>query len=92
MYTWIDNGCGKIVVGQNTQHCTVCHESFRSTDAGDAHRIGSFDDADAANPRRCRTPAELEELSYRRDDHGRWYEPMDDAARGRFEAIRGEDA
>lgn len=92
MYTWIDNGCGKTVFGQSTQHCTVCHESFRSTDAGDQHRIGSFDEADTTNPRRCRTSAELEELGFQLDDYGRWYEPMNESARRRFEALREEDA
>lgn len=34
--------CGKTWRGHRPEHCTVCHETFNSTFAGDAHRRGEY--------------------------------------------------
>ena len=43
--------CGREWSGQRAEHCPACHETFASTRAGDAHRIGPHD------ARRCVPPA-----------------------------------
>lgn len=47
-------GCGVSWTGYKIEHCTVCHETFTSTPAGDAHQVGTFEDG-----RRCLTVAEM---------------------------------
>lgn len=49
------------------EHCTVCHETFGGTYAGDRHRVGSF--TDPGDPRRCLHPAEI---GLRLNSRGHW--------------------
>jgi hypothetical protein len=65
--------CTRPRPGQRLEHCRVCHRTFASTTAGDAHRAGQHD-----VDRRCRTDAELialglwlTDLAGRRVWHGR---------------------
>ncbi|WP_428844217.1 hypothetical protein [Brevibacterium celere] len=34
--------CGKSWGGRKPEHCTVCHETFSGTTAGDRHRRGEY--------------------------------------------------
>ena len=52
-------GCQATWTGLKIEHCTVCHSTFTSTPAGDAHRIGPHDPKDGE--RRCLTVAEMHE-------------------------------
>ena len=65
--------CTRPRPGSRLEHCRVCHRTFASTVAGDAHRTGQHD-----VDRRCRTDAELvslglwlTDLAGRRVWHGR---------------------
>ena len=59
--------CGKSWTGTRPEHCTLCHQTFGGTRAGDLHRVGSFNDPD--NPRRCLNPADI---GMRLDARGIW--------------------
>jgi len=54
-----DCRCGASWTGMRLEHCTVCHQTFTGTEAGDMHRTG--DHALDAGParRRCLTIAEM---------------------------------
>jgi hypothetical protein len=45
--------CTRPRPGSRHEHCRVCHRTFASTTAGDAHRVGPIGN------RRCRGDAEL---------------------------------
>lgn len=49
--------CGKTWTGTQPEHCTVCHETFGGTRAGDLHRVGSY--SAPGDPRRCLDPTDL---------------------------------
>jgi len=74
--TWKCVDCRRTIVGRRTEHCAACHQDFRSTGAGDDHRVGRFDVSDGPDRRRCRSPREIEGRGWVRDEHGRWYRPM----------------
>lgn len=66
--TWSDSRCGKTVHGR-AEHCPACHETFTSTQAGDAHRTGPMEN------RRCLTPDEMRNRPKRpleQDQKGSW--------------------
>ncbi len=60
--------CGAEWGGAKLEHCTVCHETFTSTPAGDKHRTGGF----ANGSRRCRTPEEMLALGMGQNLRGYW--------------------
>jgi hypothetical protein len=49
-------------------HCSKCGRHFTSTDAFDAHRIGSFRDPN--DPRRCESPEDLANRLEKRAENG----------------------
>jgi hypothetical protein len=52
--------CNSQWAGEKPEHCTVCHRTFGSTVAGDAHRIGDVGTNQGPNRRRCMTDEEME--------------------------------
>jgi hypothetical protein len=63
--------CGATWAGTRVQHCTVCHETFTGTRAGDMHRTGDFTGPDR---RRCLTPDEMRAKGLEQIDEGQWYQ------------------
>jgi hypothetical protein len=49
--------CDATWTNQRTEHCMGCHQTFASTRAGDAHRVGPHDPAEGG--RRCLSPEEM---------------------------------
>lgn len=45
--------------GEKPEHCTVCHRTFGSTVAGDAHRVGIVGVTEGPDRRRCMTDEEM---------------------------------
>lgn len=65
--------CGKEIRGGKAEHCSVCHQTFTGTSAGDAHRVGSH-----GVDRRCLTPDEMRSHPKRpmeQDRRGYWRFP-----------------
>lgn len=60
--------CGATFAGRQN-HCTLCHETFASETAGDAHRVGPYDPP----ARRCLTPDEMTAKGLWIDDRGIWH-------------------
>ena len=57
------NGCGAEWTSRKWEHCRVagCHQTFASTRAGDAHRVGHHDEYPPSPlARRCLGPSEME--------------------------------
>lgn len=65
-------GCGKGWNGYKPEHCTVCHETFGGTWAGDMHRTGEHGVRTGDNRRRCLTPAEMRNKGLTLNAHGLW--------------------
>jgi hypothetical protein len=66
-----DPKCGTSWGGLKAEHCTVCHETFANTRAGDRHRAGKH------GARFCRPP---DEVGLHRDSRGIWRLPGPDSA------------
>ena len=66
------NRCGASWSGHRIEHCTVCHQSFSGTTAGDKHRTGEHGVKDGPNRRRCRTSDEMRDLGMAQNDRGIW--------------------
>lgn len=64
--------CGKEWTGKRIEHCTVCHESFTGTTAGDRHRVGDHDVWDGPNRRRCLSAEEMITRGLRCNALGLW--------------------
>ena len=62
-----DTRCGKSWTGKRIEHCTVCHETFSGTSAGDKHRTGAH-----GKDRRCRTAEEMVDLGMEQNVRGVW--------------------
>jgi len=71
--------CAATWSGLRIEHCTICHETFTGTSAGDAHRVPT-ETRTTANGRqvratwrsRCLTPDEMTAAGMRRNDRGQW--------------------
>jgi len=61
-----DPACGKSWAGYRAEHCTICHETFSGTTAGDKHRQGPF------TARICAPP---DSVGLHRDPQGIWRLP-----------------
>jgi len=61
--------CWKWWRGERPEHCAVCHQTFASETAGNAHRVGDYADGS----RRCLTSLELEARGLWTDDRGTWH-------------------
>ena len=81
---WTCHECDKIIHGLRPEHCTVCHETFASTKAGDRHRVGSFQ----PYARRCLTTGEMVDAKLEQDSHGYWRIVVTAADRCRAENLR----
>lgn len=62
-YTW---------TAPRAEHCTVCHQTFGGTYAGDMHRVGKFNDPD--DPRRC---LKGDEAGLQLNNRGHWSQVVD---------------
>lgn len=70
--TWTCTHCEQ-TIGGKAEHCTAssCHETFGSTKADDAHRVGKFE----PNERRCLSLGKLEDHPRLvRNGRGYWME------------------
>jgi hypothetical protein len=55
------NGCDAEWTSRRWEHCKAgCHQTFASTKAGDAHRVGKHDVWSGPLARRCLEPSEME--------------------------------
>jgi hypothetical protein len=52
--------------------CGACFEDFAGITEFDKHRVGSHEPLE----RRCLTEAEMKELGWKKNDKGRWYDPI----------------
>ena len=59
--------CGATWHGLRLEHCTVCHQTFTGTSAGDAHRVGAHGPA-----RRCLTVDEMTAAGMTQNARGYW--------------------
>lgn len=69
--TWTCRDCDTTIAGSKAEHCTVCHETFGGTVAGDAHRVGAYE----TYSRRCLTVGEMLGKGMARNDRGVWSQP-----------------
>lgn len=60
--------CGATWGGKRLEHCTVCHQTFTGTGAGDKHRVGDY----WPNERRCLSGDEMRAKGMRQNDRGHW--------------------
>lgn len=60
--------CTKTWTGKRLEHCTVCHETFSGTSAGDKHRTGDY----AAKTRRCLNADEMRAKGMAQNERGVW--------------------
>lgn len=58
--------CGARWTGTKPEHCTVCHQTFGSTTAGDKHRYGK------PEQRRCRTEEWMTAQGWTKDERDIW--------------------
>ena len=65
-------GCEAVWSGLNIEHCPACHQTFASTEARDAHRVGLHGVTEGPDRRRCLT---VEEMLAKVNSNGDpWYE------------------
>lgn len=69
---WTCRTCGDRIVGMKLEHCSICHETFACTAAGDMHRVGRHGVTDGPDRRRCLTPEEMLDKGMTRNSRGRW--------------------
>lgn len=67
--------CGAVWTGTKPEHCTVCHQTFGSTTAGDMHRTGAHAIWKGPKRRRCRSVEWMRGKGWRQDDAGIWRLP-----------------
>jgi hypothetical protein len=67
--------CGATWTGPKPEHCMVCHQTFGSTSAGNAHRTGRHDVWEGPNRRRCHDVEWMRGKGWRQDDQGIWRLP-----------------
>lgn len=70
--TWTCHHCHATLSGTKTQHCTVCHETFTGTTAGDMHRTGRYGTTTGPDRRRCLTIEEMLAKDMERNRKGYW--------------------
>jgi hypothetical protein len=66
----LDRGCTP--PRGRAEHCTVCHETFTGSEAGDWHRTGAHGVTTGPERRRCLTVAEMLALGMTRTAAGLW--------------------
>ena len=71
---WTCHKCDTTIIGYRPEHCTICHETFNGTYAGDMHRVG--DHGVKTGPNR-RTIDEMEAKGMKRNRHGYWTQGSD---------------
>jgi hypothetical protein len=64
--------CGATWTGHRIEHCTVCHETFTGTTAGDKHRTGDHNESTGPDRRRCLSRAEMREKGMALNGRGQW--------------------
>ena len=64
--------CGTTWTGHRIEHCTVCHETFTGTSAGDKHRTGGHAVFVGPERRRCLTPDEMRDKGMSQNERGQW--------------------
>lgn len=64
--------CGKSWGGLRAEHCTVCHETFSGTTAGDRHRTGDHAVFVGPDRRRCLTADEMRDKGLEQNTKGIW--------------------
>ena len=67
--------CGKCQAkwtGLRIEHCTICHETFTGSTAGDMHRTGDHAINEGPDRRRCLSMYEMYEKGMARNDRGVW--------------------
>lgn len=64
--------CGKSWTGFRMEHCTVCHETFSGTTAGDKHRTGDHNTYSGPSRRRCLSGAEMRKRGMEQNARGVW--------------------
>lgn len=69
---WTCRTCGDRIVGMKLEHCSVCHETFTCTAAGDMHRVGRHGVTDGPDRRRCLTSEEMLDKGMTRNTRGHW--------------------
>nr|DAR27370.1 MAG TPA: Rubrerythrin, rubrerythrin, peroxidase, peroxide, oxidized [Caudoviricetes sp.] len=74
---WTCHKCDTTIIGYRPEHCTVCHETFNGTHAGDMHRTGDHGVKTGANRRRCLTVDEMLARGMTRNRHGYWTQGSD---------------
>ena len=63
--------------------CRSCRQDFSSVKGFDRHRVGTHEydwDLDHEDGRRCLDIEEIVLLGFKRDKHGRWYDPAQSPA------------
>jgi hypothetical protein len=60
--------CGATWTGKRIEHCTVCHQTFTGTKAGDKHRTGTY----VPLARRCLTADEMRAKGMAQNQRGQW--------------------
>lgn len=69
---WTCHKCDSTIIGYRPEHCTVCHETFAGTVAGDMHRVGDHGVKTGPNRRRCLTVDEMEAKGMKLGKLGYW--------------------
>ncbi|ACX30881.1 Gp42 (endogenous virus) [Propionibacterium phage PAS50] len=69
---WTCHKCDSTIIGYRPEHCTVCHETYNGTCAGDMHRTGDHGVKTGPNRRRCLTMDEMHAKGMTRNPHGYW--------------------
>ena len=74
---WTCHKCDTTIIGYRPEHCTVCHETFNGTCAGDMHRVGQHGVKEGPDRRRCLTVDEMLTKGMTRNHHGYWTQGKD---------------
>ena len=74
---WTCHKCDSTIIGYRPEHCTICHETFNGTYAGDMHRVGDHGVKTGPNRRRCLTVDEMEAKGMKRNRLGYWTQGSD---------------
>ena len=64
--------CSKTWTGKRIEHCTVCHETFTGSTAGDMHRTGDHAVFEGPDRRRCLTADEMREKGMAQNARSQW--------------------
>jgi hypothetical protein len=76
---WVCHECDRTIHGFKAEHCTACHQTFTSTEAGDKHRVGEHDVSIGPTRRRCMTVDELRAFVGKTSRRRFWHDQETDA-------------